>query len=92
MKLATLFFFCNRPTVGALMAIGPDMSAAMQQPANGDGEAPDRVEVVVDSGRGRNVIDAGNLVKGAEDRVTFRLLAEMQTLEATFNYEVLILG
>ena len=28
MRLTTLFFFCNRPTVGALIAMGSDLSAA----------------------------------------------------------------
>ena len=29
MQLTTLYFFCNRPTIGALMGIGTDLSAAL---------------------------------------------------------------
>ena len=30
MRLTTLFFFCNRPTVGALMALGGDLGDAFK--------------------------------------------------------------
>ena len=31
-KLTTLYFFCNRPTLGALMGIGEDISDALAGP------------------------------------------------------------
>ena len=37
MQLTTLYFFCNRPTIGALMGIGTDLSAAL---ARGPVDAP----------------------------------------------------
>ena len=44
MRLTTLFFFCNRPTVGALMALGSDLGDAFKagndpQGTNGDDES-----------------------------------------------------
>ena len=33
MRLTMLFFFCNRPTLGALMGLGGDLSAAFKDPA-----------------------------------------------------------
>ena len=38
MRLTTLFFFCNRPTVGALMALGSDLGDAFKA---GDSSPPD---------------------------------------------------
>lgn len=32
MRLTTLFFYCNRPTLGALMGLGGDLSAAAAAP------------------------------------------------------------
>ena len=32
MQLTTLYFFCNRPTVAALMAIGTDLGDAFKDP------------------------------------------------------------
>ena len=55
-KLKTLSFFCNRPTLGALMAIGDDVSAtgaakppdapaaAVQQPSPQEDEGPEALE------------------------------------------------
>ena len=34
-KLRVLHFFCNRPTLGALMGIGQDISAALEKPETG---------------------------------------------------------
>ena len=33
MRLKTLYFFANRPTIGALIALGSDIGAAMKSPA-----------------------------------------------------------
>ena len=32
MKLTSFWFFCNRPTVGALIGLGTDMAAATDTP------------------------------------------------------------
>ena len=36
MRLTTLYFFSNRPTIGALMAIGGDLAHAFSGPKPGD--------------------------------------------------------
>lgn len=46
MQLTTLFFFCNRPTIGALMGLGTDLGEAFKDPgssesAGGSQEKPD---------------------------------------------------
>ena len=33
MRLKTLYFFANRPTIGALIALGSDMGAALKSPS-----------------------------------------------------------
>ena len=38
MRLTTLFFFCNRPTLGALMAFGTDLGDAFKTPGGEDQE------------------------------------------------------
>ena len=40
MRLTTLFFFLNRPTVAALMAVGSAMAAAVKNPDPGPGPSP----------------------------------------------------
>lgn len=34
MQLTTLFFFCNRPTMGALMGLGTDLGDAFKDPSS----------------------------------------------------------
>jgi hypothetical protein len=42
MKLTSFWFFCNRPTVGALIGLGTDMAAATDTPekAGASGAVP----------------------------------------------------
>ena len=40
MKLTTFWFFCNRPTVGALIGLGSDLAAATAVAKPGDVAAP----------------------------------------------------
>ncbi|KAK9834254.1 hypothetical protein WJX81_000411 [Elliptochloris bilobata] len=120
MRLTTLFFFLNRPTVAALMAVGSAMAAAVKDPdVNPD---PDTDPDPAKEGLGREAApqtragpgsglpegadegaeaaqdastaspseagDAGTLVlEGGAERVIFRLLVEVERLEATLNYE-----
>ena len=46
MQLTSLYFFCNRPTIGALMGLGTDLGDAFRDPADdessgGSQEKPD---------------------------------------------------
>ena len=40
MKLTTFWFFCNRPTVGALIGLGSDLAAATSVAKPGDAAKP----------------------------------------------------
>ena len=75
-KLKTLSFFCNRPTLGALMAIGDDVSAtgaakppdapaaAVQQPSPTEEEGQKALESV-DSNVGKGKLDCASTTTGS---------------------------
>ena len=41
MELTTLYFFCNRPTVAAMMALGTDLGDAFKDPAAPEQQQPE---------------------------------------------------
>lgn len=43
MKLTSLWFFCNRPTVGALIGFGTDLAAATNAPDSARDPIPSEV-------------------------------------------------
>ncbi|KAK9908805.1 hypothetical protein WJX75_003140 [Coccomyxa subellipsoidea] len=134
MRLKTLYFYANRPTIGALMGIGGDLAAAFKSgqaeaaPAATPQTADTPFAMAAGSRSGTNLqsaassvadedrrdveasddlnadtastlapstmrsesgdVDGGNLVmEGGSERVVFRLLVEMERLEASLNYE-----
>jgi hypothetical protein len=44
MRLKTLYFFANRPTIGALIALGSDMAAAVKSPGEARACLPSLVQ------------------------------------------------
>jgi len=79
-ELEALYFFCNRPTVAALMMWGLDVSQAISN------SLPPPA-VATDEGVAAAAAEEGGIVKGAEDRSTFRLHAQMKALDVVLNYE-----
>ncbi|KAK9819963.1 hypothetical protein WJX72_004515 [[Myrmecia] bisecta] len=95
MRLTTLFFFCNRPTIGALMAVGVDLGKAFKGDDAEDSQADSKSIASTDATLAssatladEDINEAGKLqLGGGSERVVFRLIVEMEKLEAVFNYE-----
>ncbi|KAK9858457.1 hypothetical protein WJX84_002370 [Apatococcus fuscideae] len=89
-RLTTLLFFCNRPTVAALMCFGDDLTAALKagQPAQPAPARPRQLESQESISDLSSLENAGDLVKsGGEERTLMRVIVAIEKLEATLQYE-----
>ncbi|KAK9815130.1 hypothetical protein WJX73_008307 [Symbiochloris irregularis] len=96
MQLTKLYFFCNRPTIGALMGLGTDLGDAFKDPDSAG--TPDASQEQIDNAarmeRTESMVsevgyeaDSSLARKGGDERTTFRLSLKVQQLQAALNYE-----
>lgn len=82
-NLDSLYFFCNRPTIGCLMAFGSDITAA----ASSQGSTMD-IPVEENHGDGQGIVADSVLVFCQDpDTTSFLLDVRLQRLQLVLNYE-----
>ncbi|KAK9864527.1 hypothetical protein WJX84_002714 [Apatococcus fuscideae] len=90
-RLTSLLFFCNRPTVAALMCFGTDLGEALKAGQLAKAPAPSQprqLESQESVSDFSSLEEPGNLVKsGGEERTVMRVIAAIEKLEVTLQYE-----